>query len=401
MNDALENKMGELTSQIKTMAENGASKAEVSKLHDDLKRQGEILTELTEQQKSAFVKGYSEQLKDWLKDKQADLRELYNKGAGSLTFTPDMDQVNKVVGDIFRANGTIGTVPAYNDVSMSNVRLRSDQVLLNFCSITSTSQASHPYTEVAAGEGDVAYTAEGGTKPQLDFDWVTNYATPYKPAGYEVLTEEVVDDIPRIQSVATTYLKDKHDLKKVDQIYFGDGTGANPQGATGAASAFSNARVPDNTFPLDSSTIVDQINALLLDISLDHNFTDEIPYRANVVMMNPIDFWTNFVAKKDNNGLPMYPQATLFGEVNLGGVRVVQWEKMPAGNIFVADMSKYNVANYKPYSVRIGWINDQLITNKFTIVGESRHHAYIKSQDLKAFRYDTIANVKAGIEAIS
>jgi len=62
-------------------------------------------------------------------------------------------------------------------------------------------------------------------------------------------------------------------------------------------------------------------------------------------------------------------------------------------------MTKYNVVNYVPFSVRIGWINDQFITNKFTMVGESRYFQYVKNLDQAAFVYDDIATVKAAITA--
>ncbi len=60
-------------------------------------------------------------------------------------------------------------------------------------------------------------------------------------------------------------------------------------------------------------------------------------------------------------------------------------------------MSKYNVSNYIPYTVRIGFINDQFITNKFTMVGESRHHAFVKELDKQAFIYDDIDTIITAI----
>jgi len=116
-------------------------------------------------------------------------------------------------------------------------------------------------------------------------------------------------------------------------------------------------------------------------------------------MINPIDFFIQLVGAKDGNGLPLYPQAGLFNEVRIGGVRIIPWIKIPVGKIFVADMKKYNVVNYVPFSIRVGWINDQFITNKFTLVGESRYFQYVKNLDQAAFVYDDIATVQAAITA--
>ena len=116
-------------------------------------------------------------------------------------------------------------------------------------------------------------------------------------------------------------------------------------------------------------------------------------------MINPIDFFLELVGAKDNQGLPLYPQAGLFNQVSIGGVTIKPWEKIPVGKIFVADMKMMNVINYVPFSIRMGWINDQFITNMFTMVGESRYFQFVKELDKQAFIYDDIATVKAAITA--
>jgi len=396
---ALETKFEGLQTELKAMQDaNTTDKAVLQKVHDDIKEHGEILQEIKETSDNAKGKNFEAQLDTFLNENKSKITDIFNAEKGHIIFEPDMKEINKAPADIFRANGLIGTVPAYNDVSMENVSLRNDNYLLNLCSRSNTNKASHPYTQITGYEGDVAFTAEGGTKPQLDLDWITEYATPFKPAGYEVLTEEVVDDIPRIKSVAQKLLKDRHDLVRVNGVYFGDGLGANPTGSTVNARAFAAAGAFTDKFASGTANIMDVVNACITDIWTTHNWIDERSYRANLVMLNPIDFFLQFVSAKDGNGLPLYPTATLFNAVTIGGVRIMPTEKIPVGKIYVADQKVVHITDYKPYSIRLGWINAQMIENKFTMVGESRGHVYTKSNDLQALLYDDIATIVADIE---
>ena len=142
---------------------------------------------------------------------------------------------------------------------------------------------------------------------------------------------------------------------------------------------------------------MDVVNAVKTDIYTTHNFIDEAPYMANIVLVNPIDFYCELVAAKDDNGLPLYPMASLFNNVSIGGCTIVPHDGIAEGEIFVGDLSRMNVSNYKPYSVRFGWINDDFIKNQFCIVGESRFHAYVQELDKAAFVKGNIAAIKLAI----
>ena len=81
----------------------------------------------------------------------------------------------------------------------------------------------------------------------------------------------------------------------------------------------------------------------------------------------------------------------------IGGLVIKPEETIPAGKIFVGDLDKYNITNYLPYTVKIGWINDDFIKNMFVILGESRFHAFVKKLDQQAFIYDDFATIKTAI----
>ena len=328
-------------------------------------------------------------------EKQADILDVLKRGSGIIEI-----DVTKNVGDITTGSGTlpvaapaaIGTQVA----PLGNVNLRNLSVE-QFMSVLQTSNgSSYAYTEAVPKDGDYTFVNEGAEKPQIDFKWETRWASPKKIAAWMKLTEESVKDVAGLESVARDFLRKKHDLKKAKALLYADNTGDNPKGATLYGRTFSAGSMAQ---AIASPNFMDVVNAAIVDIATTHNYEDETPYRANIVMVNSVDFFINVVSAKTEEGVPLYPTAGLFNQVVIGGVTIVPDESVPVGKIFVADLSKYNITNYVPYMVKVGWINDDFIHNQFVILGESRFHQFVKKLDEQAFIYDDIATIKAAITA--
>lgn len=359
--------------------------AEMQKQHDDLSK-------FVEQFRNQTVSGEKAQLEKFLKDNHTEIKSLFAAGKGHVTFVP------KAVGTITTAQG-VNTLPpnitGTQQAPLTNVNLREIPVI-QLTNNLNTDLAAYPYTEAIPGEGDADLVAEGAAKPQIDFDWETNYAKPYKVAAWIKLTEEAVQDVRGLQDVAENYLKKKHDLKKARLVLYGTGLSGQPTGATVYGRAFVAGSM---ALQVRFTNFMDVVNAAVTDVATTHNYTDEMPYMANLVLVNPIDFFLNLVSAKDERGLPLYPQASLFNRVVIGGITILPEESIPAGKIFVGDMNAYNTTNYMPYTVKIGWVNDDFIKNQFVILGESRFHAFVKKLDQRAFLYDDIATIKTAITA--
>jgi len=390
---ALDTKFEKVQADLVEAQKNNASKDEILAITKSIKEQGEALDSFIESQKAKVVKGLVGQFGDFLSANKTKLEEIVANKSGEIVFVP------KLVDDITTASGTdIDTPPLDVSTDLGSFNLRNDNNLLSLCTVSRTSSPSFSYTEMIPKDGNYEFVLEGGTKPQIDFEWENRYVSPKKAAAYEILTEESVTDYTRMMSVAREYLVKQHDLFKVDNVFFAAGTGSLPTGATVYGRTFVSTSMVD-AFPAGTSNFMDVVNAIITDVYRTQSFTDEAHYQPNIVLINPVDFFLQLVGAKDGNGLPLYPQAGLFNEIRIGGVRIKPWIKIPAGYIFVADMSKYHIVNYVPFSIRVGWINDQLITNKFTMVGESRYFQYVKNLDQAAFVYDVIATVKAAITA--
>lgn len=378
--------ISEATKTVKAELKNQLDALELAK--NELTEQ---INQLKEQSNDVSVmKSEKEQLKDALVENHEAIKEVLAKGSGVVEIQL------KAVANITTANGVNTSPPAITGTQqapLSNVNLRD----MDFAMLTTnlnTSLAAYPYTEAKPKDGDYTFVAEGAAKPQTDFSWETNYAKPVKAAAWIRLTEEAVQDVAGLESVANDFLRKKHNIAKSKGILFGDGIAPNPKGATTYGRVFSAGAL---ALAVAKPNFMDVVNACITDIATTHNYQDEMPYMANLVMVNPNDFFINLVSAKDANGLPLFPTASLFNTVVIGGVTIIPEETIPAGKIFVADMSKYNTTNYMPYTVKIGWVNDDFIKNQFVILAESRFHAFVKKLDEQAFIYDDIATIKNAI----
>lgn len=393
---ALDKKFKEVQDDLQKLQKEGASKSELEKATSAIEKQGLALQDFIDSQKEKIIKTYSDKLVEFLHKNKDEISRIYKARSGEIVFNPFAD---KAVGDISTESGTDEeTVPVHRGTTLGSFNLRNDNTLMNLFTVTSTSTPSANYTEMLPKEGDYEFVSEGGKKPQIDFSFENRYPKPKKIAAYEILTEEVVTDYARMESVAREYLKKKHDLFKVNALFFADGTGELPTGATVYGRSFVAGDMA-LSLPNGSTKFMDLVNAAITDIYTTQNFVDEEHYMANFVGVSPVDFFLEFQAAKDANGLPVYPQASLFNQVNIGGVTIKPWIKIPKGKVFIADITRYNVVNYVPFSIRIGWINDQFIHNKFTMLGESRFFQYVKNLDQAAFIYEDIETIRTAIEA--
>src|SRR6478609_2946912 len=194
--DALNKKFEDLQTKLQEAQEAGASKEEVLKLHEAIKTQGTALQDFIENQNKKAKQSYMEQLNSFLVENKDQLATIVKNKSGVIEFIP------KAVGGISTASGGDGAIvpPKNHNTEGGSFNFRNDDALVDLATVTSTGSASYAYTEWVPKDGDYAFVAEGTVKPQLDFTWQNRYAEPVKIAAYEVLTEEVVTDIPRMES---------------------------------------------------------------------------------------------------------------------------------------------------------------------------------------------------------
>lgn len=322
------------------------------------------------------------------------IKELYDGKNGSVDITKAV--ANITTGSVSTDTGGNALLDMLNADEINDLRLNSP-FIEDFATVTNTSKPVYTYADYLPKDGDVDFIAEGGEKPQLDLNVEIRTETPRKAAGYEILTEESITDIPRMESNARGGLLKKYLLRRQNGILFGDGIGANPLGVTNIASAFNPASWVGEK--VQNPNLHDVMIAVANQIYTAQSYADDVEFYPNVAFVNPADFAALRVSKNANDNY-IFPSFTLFNEKTIDGIRLISKNKIPAGKILMGDFKKLSIINYIAYSVRIGWINDQFIKNLFTLLGEGRFYVFVRNLEQRAFVYDDIANVITGIEEV-
>jgi len=384
-----------LENELKTLKEeNSKLTKESTEFKEKTNKEINTLIEQVKQMKDhqvdySTVKTATDLVDKWLTDNFDTLKKNYDAKVGILT----LEGIDKAVGNMTSANITLPTALPTGLVAetqgVPNVALRRPTIL-DHVNTFRTNQKTLTYVEADAGEGDFTVVNEGGSKPQLDIDFVERFVQPTKFAGWVKVTDELIEDYPRMRDVIVNYLLEKHNLFKEAQVLAYINTNATPYVVT--TNALSGSVLMPN--------IMDVVAALQSQILASPNYTDESDFLGDTVLMNRGDFYRLFGAAKDAMGRPLYDNGYQLGTTfQYNGYTFIASPKVTAGNIYLYDSTKIDVTSYIPYHVEIGWVNDDFIKNQFVILGESRGHIYIKEHDKRAFVKGTISAILSDITA--
>lgn len=217
-------------------------------------------------------------------------------------------------------------------------------------------------------EGGPALVAEGALKPQIQHKFTIETSTAKKVAGWIELTDEFEQDLPNYASNVRRKLQEDVERAFDDLIQIDVQNAARPYEITGLNDqiAFANRW--------------DAILAMMAQVG-SYNFV------PNAVAINWI---TNAMLQSAKNENGTYLLPSFADDIRR---MLVYSNKMANGHALVGDLKQYHVDIYKDFVLKIGWINDEFIYNKFAIVGEMRFHSYISDARKKALVYDSLAEV--------
>lgn len=228
------------------------------------------------------------------------------------------------------------------------------------------------WVEQAAVEGGFAAVGENEKKPQVSWEYDEVSATLKKVAGHYKVSDEVLEDAPRLAAAIDRRGIYLHELAEADQYVNGNGTGKNMVGLanTSGIQTLSAAKDLDFDVLLEALGRVDAATGLMPD----------------AILLSPTDYY-KIVGTKDKNGQYL-AGGPVFGTYGNGDapnlfrqVRVPFWDTptyttpvLAAGTAFVGAF-KLGGTVYRKNGVIVSVFNqneDDPVNNRVTIVVESR-----------------------------
>lgn len=339
---------------------------------------------------------------------QVDIKSVFKSAFAKEGLAEDLVKAykNNGVVEVLKAVGTVTTGSVSTDTGgsalldmlnadeINSMRLRN-QFIEDFCTVTRTSKPIFTYVDYIPKEGSVSFVGQAGSKTQIDLQATVKTLVPKKAAGWTKLTEEAVTDVPRMESEARVNIFKKYILRRQHGILFGDGNNDTPIGITALAPAFNGATWTGEK--KETPNLYDAIVAAKNQIELAANYADDVDYYPNVVFLNPADY--NAILIKQDEKTYVFANVNGMKLMNVDGIAVVPKKEIPTGKMLIGDFTKLEIINYIDYNVKIGWVNDDFIKNQFIMLGEGRFFVLLRELDKKAFIYDDIANILAGITA--
>lgn len=158
--------------------------------------------------------------------------------------------------------------------------------------------------------------------------------------------------------------------------------------STFAASGYANS--------VDAPTLIDLIKIAAAQIS---DFGQNNAFQANVVLLNPIDA-TLMELEKDLNNNYLIPNWITANGTNIGAVRIITNQLVPAGEAYIFDSTKGVIYNRKGITIEFAYENNDNFEKEIvTVKAYQRLNLRIRNVDANAFMH--IESISAAIAAIT
>lgn len=250
---------------------------------------------------------------------------------------------------------------------------RNPNFILDKVDLGRTNQSRLAWINETGEEGTPAEVAEGGAKPLIQNTFKLETSVAKKIAAYMSLTEEFEQDVPQLATLVRRLLQTRVIRAWDDAIQLA---------VQAIATAYSAAGLVGS---IPYANFWDAVYAMLAQVRVA-NF---IPNSVNI---HP---YTNVKMQGDKTAEGIYLLPSFKDEIQ--GM-LTQANKLAVDNAIVGDLTQYKVDVYKEFVLKVGWVNDDFINNKFAILGEIRYHRYISDNRKTAIVAGNLGNIRSSLD---
>lgn len=253
---------------------------------------------------------------------------------------------------------------------------RGRPFILDFVNVGETNQAYLIWWDETPKNGDFAITAEGVAKPQVQYEFTRVSSDYKKSAGYIVLTEEFMNDMPQLVT----------NIRRLAQIDLMNGINA-------IILTDMIAALPTYTFTGLNGKIyhADDYAAIAAAITQ----IQSLFFQPTVLVLNPADSW-KMKLTKDDVGRYQMPPFAFNGETFEFG-QVITDPRVAVNKFLVGDGTTWDVDFKGGVIIRIGYNGTDFIQNQMTLVVEQYFYDKISTNRKGAWVYGDFSVIKGVI----
>jgi HK97 family phage major capsid protein len=394
-----EEKEAELNKSISEKASNEeltALKAEVAKLKDSefetmkstLKAQGKEMAKLVEQVETQTAKegvSFTMAVLKGLKENEENLKDVLKNGAGTVKLEIKASQS--------AADITSGTDYATIESGVGQIATRQ-ALMKSLFPVQAISTEYLKYNDQETIVRDAKNVAGcAASTHDSKVTWQVRTLQISKVRDFVDVCVDMMEDYDYVEGEIRNLVSTDVALKVDQQLLLGTGVYPELNSVDAVASTFA---AGDYAASVQDATLIDLIKVAGCQIS---DFGQNNKFMANTVLLNPVDACLMQLIK-DADGNYIVPNWITSDGVNIGAMRVIANQLIPANEAYVFDSSKGTIFQRRGATVELAFENRENFEKELvTVKAYERLNFRVRNVDANAFMH--IADLGAAITAIT
>ena len=362
-------------------------KSEFEAMKSTLKAQGSAMAKLVEQVETSTAKesmSFTASVLKGLKDNEERLKDVLKDGSGTvkleikalqdsadITSGTDFAQLEPGVGQIATRQALMKSLFPVQPISTEYLKYNDQETIVRDAKNVAGCAASTHLSKVT---------------------WQVRTLQITKVRDYVDVCVDMMEDYDFVEGEIRNLVSTDVALRVDEQLLLGTGVYPETNSVAAVASTFAAGAY---ALTIQDATLIDLIKIAGAQIS---DFGQNNKFMANTVLLNPIDA-CKMQLLKDADGNYMVPNWITSDGVNIGAMRVIANQLVPANEAYVFDSSKGTIYQRKGATVELAFENRENFEKELvTVKAYERLNFRVRNVDANAFMH--IPDLAAATAAI-